>query len=468
MPTAPLAAHLRDAQILFSAGTVAGLNDDELLRRFTARRDVIGEVAFAALVARHGAMVLAACRRTLTDEHEAEDAFQATFLVLARRAASVRGGTLGPWLYGVALRVARRARADSLRCRTKARSEPTRLRLIAEADTDAASAAERAELAAVVDEELARLSGRDRAPLLLCDLGGLTHEQAAEQLGWPVGTVKSRQARARGRLRDRLVRRGLAPSVALAMWESVSSATAAPPARIVQATVGAAQWFAARGMAPLAGAVPAGAISIAELILKEMVMTKLKVTGVVAVLGLSAAVGVAAVRGQEGPFGQTISTDSNAVITRPGPTAPSAEKGPAGDQGGRMQALEEKLDRLIRVLERSAASPALAPQGADAIPPKPSTPGSAASLYGQRDSVRFTPDRPNAYAKPTTDLHRLENIERRLATVEHRLDEVVSRLQQPASPGGSQGPRRAQNPDAPPFFQPSSDPNSRPGGAAQY
>ncbi|MDR3637749.1 MAG: sigma-70 family RNA polymerase sigma factor, partial [Isosphaeraceae bacterium] len=208
MPSGPLAATLRDTHALFAAGTVAGLNDDELLRRFAARRDAVAEVAFAALVARHGPMVLAVCRRALADQHEAEDAFQTTFLVLARRASSVRGATLGPWLYGVARRVARRARADALRCRANRGFDQRELKLVNGAGEDVASAAERAEVVVLVDEELAQLSGRDRAALILCDLGGLTHEQAAERLGWPVGTVKSRQARARGRLRARLARRG--------------------------------------------------------------------------------------------------------------------------------------------------------------------------------------------------------------------------------------------------------------------
>ena len=429
---------LRDADALFSAGTVAGLNDDELLRRFTARHDMVAEVAFAAIVARHGPLVLAACRRALGDSHDAEDAFQATFLVLARRAEGVRGATLGPWLYGVARRIARRAKADALRCCTL---DPAVSRRVAGADQDASAAAERAELAAVVDEELGRLSGRDRAPLILCDLGGLTHEQAAERLGWPVGTVKSRQARARGRLRERLARRGLAPAIAAALWESAAAARGAPPTRLVRSTVGAVQWFAVRGLAPPAGTVPATAVALAESILRGTIMTKLKLAGIGAALSLSAWIGALAVRGQDTPSAPPAAGALADIAPERRTPAPTVPKPPTED-ADRLRVLENKLDRLLQVLERPgavsrpygatvpAAPEALAPTNADTLP--------ATRERTYTPPVTTTVERRSTGAQGSAvwrgpDSKRLDDLEHRLSVVEQKLEQLMSRPQ-PAGP----------------------------------
>src|SRR5688500_5567942 len=151
-------------------------------------------------------MVLRVCRGILRDGHDAEDAFQATFLILARKARSlwVRDSP-GPWLHGVAYRVASTARSTVSRRRSKERQAAERMSaVVAERDWD--------DLGAVVHEELNRLPGRYRAAVVLCCLEGLTQQQAAQQLGWPLGTVQSRLARGRERLRLRLTRRGLAPS----------------------------------------------------------------------------------------------------------------------------------------------------------------------------------------------------------------------------------------------------------------
>ncbi len=203
---------LRDTHALFAAGTLAGLDDDELLARFAEDLGVVAELAFAAIVSRHGPMVLAACRRTLGDRHAAQDAFQATFLVLARRARSVRGATLGPWLYGVARKVALRQRASLDRRAALDRQVVTEN----VGREDPLLAAERSELIDLIDRELASLPSHLRDAVVLCDLQGLSHEEAARHLSCPLGTVKSRQARARDRLRERLKRMGLDPSSAAA------------------------------------------------------------------------------------------------------------------------------------------------------------------------------------------------------------------------------------------------------------
>src|SRR4051812_36972860 len=192
---------------LFEDGNLAGLTDGQLLERFANRRGESAETAFAALVERHGPMVLRACRGILRDDHEAMDAFQATFLVLVHKGRSlwVRD-SLGPWLHRVACRSAGRARAASGRRRSLARG-------LAESVVGRGGGGDRGGLVAAVHEELDRLPERYRVPILLCDLEGRTCEDAARHMGCPVGTIGSRLARGRERLRDRLARRGLAPAV---------------------------------------------------------------------------------------------------------------------------------------------------------------------------------------------------------------------------------------------------------------
>jgi RNA polymerase sigma factor (sigma-70 family) len=193
------------------------------------------EAAFRAVVGRHGPMVLGVCRRVLGDDHAAEDAFQATFLVFVRKAGTLReGDLLGNWLYGVALRVARKAKAGEARRRVVERQAGAQTRL-----HDAATSTE-ADLQAVIDEEIHLLPERYRTAVILCYLEGLTHEEAARRLGCPVGTVESRLSRARERLRTRLTRRGLAPTApALALALSPAPASALMP-RLVETTVASA------------------------------------------------------------------------------------------------------------------------------------------------------------------------------------------------------------------------------------
>ena len=188
---------------LFGEGALAGLSDGQLLERFASRGD--GE-AFGAIVARHGPLVLSACRSALGphDQAEAEDALQATFILLARRAGSFPlHGSLAGWLYRVARRVARQARVEASRRRARERVVAGRPR--AEPPHDPALE----EVRDLIRQEVARLPERYRAPILLCDLQGLTREEAAEAIGCPPGTVAGRLARARERLRGRLVRRGV-------------------------------------------------------------------------------------------------------------------------------------------------------------------------------------------------------------------------------------------------------------------
>jgi RNA polymerase sigma factor (sigma-70 family) len=237
---------VRDFEALFGAGTLAGLGDGPLLERFIARRD---EAAFEELIARHGPVVLAICRRWLDDPRDIEDAFQATFLILVQKAAALRDrNALSSWLYGVALRVVRRARANA--ARRRARESP-----IAGEPADRTRALEPCaedEVLAAVDEEIRRLPENQQLAVTLCLREGYTHEAAASQLGWPLGTVKSRIAAARQTLTRRLTRRGLAPSGVVAGLKLGGASSAISP-QLVRLTLETARASLASPGIPAAG-----------------------------------------------------------------------------------------------------------------------------------------------------------------------------------------------------------------------
>jgi RNA polymerase sigma factor (sigma-70 family) len=205
------------------------LADEHLLHKFSADRD---EGCFHALLRRHGPMVLGVCRAVLRNESDAEDAFQATFLILARKAASVRvAASLSSWLHGVAYRTALSVRAEFARRRKHER------RAVA-SEASAPEDLSWGDVQRVLHEELDRLSEAYRAPLILCYLQGETQDDAARLLGLPKGTLKGRLERGRALLRTRLVRRGLVPATALALaawpWATVP---ACPTSAAVSATV---------------------------------------------------------------------------------------------------------------------------------------------------------------------------------------------------------------------------------------
>jgi len=191
-------------QRLFGEGVLPGYSDEELVERFARGQD---PEVFAAIVARHGPMVMAVCSGHIGSTGDADDAFQATFLILLNRVGAFPVGlSLGGWLYRVARRVAGQARRADARRRRREMAAGSRLETGAECD------AERAEIVQIIRQEIDRLLERYRAPLVLCDLHGLTRDEAAQLLGCPAGTVGGRLARARQRLRDRLERRGVSPS----------------------------------------------------------------------------------------------------------------------------------------------------------------------------------------------------------------------------------------------------------------
>jgi RNA polymerase sigma factor (sigma-70 family) len=236
--------------------------DARLLERFLRHRD---EAAFESLVLRHGPLVLGVCRRVLRNEHDAEDAFQATFLVLVRKAASIhKRRTLGPWLYGVAHRTALEARRAMARRRAKEAEAVPRAESSAEAGND---------LREVLDRELAALPDRYREVVVLCDLQGKGRREVARELGCPEGTVASRLARGRSLLGKRLARYGLATGAVAA----VSQETVSAP--LVSATVRTA----------CLSTVPAGAVSarvsfLVERVVRSMLLMRLRTVATVVLL----------------------------------------------------------------------------------------------------------------------------------------------------------------------------------------
>jgi len=307
---------------------------------------------------------LGVCRRVLGNRHAAEDAFQATFLVLARKAAAIaRREQLASWLHGVARRAALDARARA------ARQKASEKRLGAMLPVEPPDQTVTSELRAILDEELGRLPERHRAAIVLCELEGLSRREAAGRLGVTEGTLSSRLARAKARLRDRLTRRGLAFSTAVlaAALTQDARGIAVPPA-LVDSTIRVATLVAAGSS--LAGVVSNSVVTLTEGVLKAMLLAKLKLV----ILGLAAL---------------ALFTTGVGVLAQDGPS----------DQD-RLKNVERKLDRLLEVLGGSnhratadapvasgvpappsatpAASPAPAAPAAPAPPPVPALPGAPA------------------------------------------------------------------------------------------
>jgi RNA polymerase sigma factor (sigma-70 family) len=276
----PIIRHLRRTVLRHDR---AGMTDGQLLEDFITHRD---EAAFEALVRRHGPMVLGVCRRVLHHPQDAEDASQAAFLVLARKAASVSPPEmLGNWLFGVARTTALRARVANAKRRVREKQvtdvpEPEARRQDLWDDVKE-----------LLDEELARLPDKYRVPVVLCDLEGRTRREVAGQLKVPEGTLSSRLTTARRTLAKRLTRRGLAVSGgSLAMAVSREAASARVPASLLSATVKAATLVAAGQAAT--GSISAQVVALTQGVLKSMFLSKLK--SVVVVLLVIAALGGAA------------------------------------------------------------------------------------------------------------------------------------------------------------------------------
>jgi RNA polymerase sigma-70 factor (ECF subfamily) len=414
MPGAASQDVLRHLNTLFHRGTAGQLGDPELLERFVASGD---EDAFTALVERHGAMVLGVCRRVLAKHDGAEDAFQATFLVLARKAAGLaQRDHLASWLYGVAHRAALDARARALRRRANER------RLTPMQFAEPHDSFDSNELRGILDEELSRLSDRHRLAIVLCELEGLSRRDAALRLGISEGTLSSRLARAKARLKDRLTRRGLALStIALASALAHEARAVVVPPTLIDSTTQAAAAMVAGS--PLAGVVSTSVTTLAEGVLKTMLIAKMK--SVALSFAALALVGTGVIAtAQSGPDNVR----------------------PADD---RLKAVEQKLDKLLEVLGGKGNHVRLYPPAAAIaqLPPQPGATPAPPALPLPVAPVAATPSllvppaapqppyavspnavppphvsrAPGSHATPSGLLGRIETLEHRFAELERRL-----------------------------------------------
>jgi RNA polymerase sigma factor (sigma-70 family) len=329
MAEAQLIHLLRNLRRLIGPPGDEPASDGRLLDRFVRLRD---ENAFVALMRRHGPMVLGICQRVLGDVHEAEDAFQATFLVLARKAGSIRRrDSAASWLCRVAYRLAVLARVRA----AKRRALEREAREMARAHSQAPPAA--GDLRLMLDDELDQLPRKYHAPLVLCYLQGKTHEEAARALRWPEGTVKGRLARAREMLRQRLARRGLVFAATLAGALVLEQTTAAAlPAALVHATVKAAL---AGTAAPAAGGlISAEVAALVEGVTRTMFVTKLKIVAAVVLavglIGGSAGLVTRQVLAAQtvGPAGSLPDTEATELLALGKAPAPAKDKDKDSDK----------------------------------------------------------------------------------------------------------------------------------------
>jgi RNA polymerase sigma factor (sigma-70 family) len=311
---------------LMTSGGVTGLSEEQLLDRFVSLRD---ESAFEAIVLRHGPMVRGVCRRLLRDANDVDDAFQATFLVLARKANSLRRRErLGTWLYGVSYRIASRVRSNAWRrSERESKTDPVeKLAVYRESVPDDGP---------TLHEEIHRLPENYRVAVVLCYLEGLTHEEAAARLRWPVGTVKGRLSRARDLLRSRLDRRGVSLGTGnmAALGELLSlDVETVLPQTLVESTVKAATLVAAGKSALASGLISVRALTLSQGVIHTMFLTKLKAA--VATFAIAATVSTGA-----GVYAYQF-VDSNGPAKRGSPaTKPTA----SGPEGGDFQKSEKRV-----------------------------------------------------------------------------------------------------------------------------
>jgi RNA polymerase sigma factor (sigma-70 family) len=331
-----LGAALRQLNHLFAAGVVAGLSDAQLLERFLAQGDT---GAFEALVGRHGPMVLSVCRAIVRDPHDAEDAFQATFLVLVKNGGAIRGrDALAGWLHRVAHRVAFQANSAAAR-RRRLEREVGQVAVATSTDGPAASV----DLLPALHEEIALLPEKYRLAVVHCDLEGMTQAQAAEQLHWSRRTLQNRLAEGRARLGRRLTRRGLVPDGATLGAVLLREAQAAVPAPWREATVRAA--VAMVNHTVTVGVVSATARQLAQEVSKVMLLQKLTWASAAllaaGLIGWGASAALVVLR-QEAPQGATAPP---APADRPtaDPVAPRPKPGSA-DTAGTFPARGRVLD----------------------------------------------------------------------------------------------------------------------------
>ncbi len=376
-------------------------------------------------------MVLAVCRRVLNDPHDAQDAFQATFLVLVRKAGTVRKReSIADWLHGVARRVSARARADFARCRLAERQKATGSVITYQPSPPGIDAR----------DEVEHLPQDLRAAVVLCYLEGLTHEQAARRLGWPVGTVRSRLARARARLRVDLTRRGIAPDADL--LPMLAFRRISLPDGLIDATVRAAMLLAARD-AGEAGLVSAAAVALTEGVLRTMFVSKLTVTAVI-LLAVAAITSGAALYARQG-----IETGAAQGL----PVTPQAKADNGGLNSNELDAYAARVEQLVQRARQEQArgdwdgairdlrtSAEVALEWQEAL------------LYRRRtekDQPRHSP-KPVAESRPRlSGTNSPGSAERRIEDLEHKVDRILHALEKGASDRAERPEPIEQHPEKP-------------------
>jgi RNA polymerase sigma factor (sigma-70 family) len=402
---------------LFRFGTAGQFSDTELLDRFVARRDEAAEAAFAALVERHGPMVLGVCRRVLGDRHEAEDAFQATFLVLTRKASAIaRREQLANWLYSVACRTALSIRDREARRQARERRWQAMSTSRAELAGDDGPAL--SELRSILDEELARLPGLFRQAVVLCELEGLSRRAAAQRLGIPPGTLASRLARAKKVLRHRLVRRGLALSAIaldLGLAREAEARTLVVSSSLVDSTIRAATRIAAGAF--LAEVASTSVASLTQGVLKAMLLAKTKgiLFGLATAAVITAGVGVLA----QGPVSHVSDRPS---APPPGQTRAGSAQPPVTPDSDRLGVLERKLDQILNALGGSRPAATTGKKGAnDVAPETPDNSDEKGRPYGQASNPPLPGRPPDVSGASRTLAARMDAVEQRLAELERRI-----------------------------------------------
>jgi RNA polymerase sigma factor (sigma-70 family) len=351
-----------------------GLTDGQLLERFVAWQE---EAAFESLVRRHGALVLRVCRRVLDDLHAADDAFQATFLVLARKARNIgKRDSVGSWLYGAAYRIARKAKVSEVR---RQRRE-TRAAVLPRPEP--AGDGKLTDLKPLLDEELGQMSAKYRAPLVLCYLEGKTYGQAARELGWSEGSMSRRLAQARERLRQRLVRRGVALSTACLGALLTQSTQAAVAPGLIEGTTKAALTFAA-GRPMAAGTLSEAAQALAREAVQQTCLFPLKTAATVLLALAAASAGIDGPRHRvhEDPSG-AIPIHAVAMARGLGNANPVAPPGMDGDDPENLGDPEEMMPEDI------------SPELPDAIPLPPAQIGKRRNLLNEQELRQQLLDMP--------------------------------------------------------------------------
>jgi RNA polymerase sigma factor (sigma-70 family) len=393
---------VRQLDALWTSGSLTGMSDAQLLGRFAEARDSTAESAFRELIDRHGSMVMGVCRQIVRHPHDADDAFQATFLVLVRKARSIRvGESLAPWLYAVAYRTASRVRAAASRYRSAAVEQ---LEEPMEFSSDRAG---QFDLRPLLHEELNRLPGKYREPIVLCHLEGKTHEEAARLLQWPVGTVSGRLSRGRELLRSRLRRRGkeVSPAVLAANWLAGTPTGVTLP--LIESTVGAAIGLAA----PV---VSASVMSLTQGVLKAMLLNKLKATAVIVFVvgGLTAGVGIWGIQTSFArsrpvqaaeksiPKDPTISVPAQTTVSQPLPDTKALATSPQGSGFGMGMSFPQRQFKNLPNLDSRGVLPSIRTGTMVLVQSPDRTAWEAMSLYIEHPAWRKIEVSPGTTAQP--------------------------------------------------------------------